>query len=367
MKILFLGDFFFDYLQIPSDLNKIVDFINDNDYKVILNLECSLSRSKFPVKKRGPNLCSSEITLKVLKALNVIAVSLANNHAMDFGEEGLMETIAMLENAGIVVVGAGKNLDEANKVRFINIDNKKIQLMAFGWDVEETIYATDNKPGCAPLDREKIIQQVKKIKCNNSSIPIVMMLHWGFEYNRLPMPIDIKFAHDCNDAGIDLIIGGHPHVVQPYEIRNKHYIFYSLGNFYFSSRRKLFNITFKNEPINNLCDYGIGVILNVEDLSIDQLPMFFYDKSSNESSVKDVDQNVLYEFTYNNWFNKEYEHLCKLHKNNINPVLTLNKGKNKRKIKTLFFAYFFSNRLKKLKKNKIGKNLYDFLKNIMKK
>ncbi|MBR3628302.1 MAG: CapA family protein, partial [Elusimicrobia bacterium] len=110
MKLLFLGDFFFDYDIIPNDFLLLCDFIKRNNYYVILNLETTFGNKGNPINKRGVHLRGSYNLIEVLKQLNVIAVCLANNHCMDFGYEALEELIINLKKENILFVGAGKNL-----------------------------------------------------------------------------------------------------------------------------------------------------------------------------------------------------------------------------------------------------------------
>ena len=98
------------------------------------------------------------------------------------------------------------------------------------------------------------------------------------------MPVDIQLGHDIIDAGSDLIIGHHPHVVQPYESWNGKEIFYSLGNFYFGSERSGFTTKFVGEVVENMCDYGAYALLDLKSLKTDK-GIIFYDKNS---ELKDI-------------------------------------------------------------------------------
>ena len=127
MKLLWLGDFYYDYDYVSNDIEKLSKWIHDNNYKTILNLEGSLDSSIYTkIDKRGPNLSSNIISIEVLKKLNVIGVSLANNHMMDFGEEGLSNTIKLLDENNILHTGAGKNVEEALKPMIITEAGKQI-------------------------------------------------------------------------------------------------------------------------------------------------------------------------------------------------------------------------------------------------
>ena len=157
MKILWLGDFFYDYDYVTDDIKKMGDWIRKNNYNTVLNLEGTIDCSEFSkIEKRGPNLSSDKAILDVFKELNVVAVTLANNHIMDYGEEGLKHTISLLEENNIKYTGAQKNLDLAIKPIVLNCNNKDIAIYSFGWNIEETIYATKNTAGCAPRNNKLI-------------------------------------------------------------------------------------------------------------------------------------------------------------------------------------------------------------------
>jgi poly-gamma-glutamate capsule biosynthesis protein CapA/YwtB (metallophosphatase superfamily) len=167
-KLLFLGDFFYDYDTISKDREEIAKWINENEYSVILNLEGSLSNKGKKIKKRGPNLSHSPITIKVLKKLNVVGVCLANNHMLDYGEGGLKETLDLLEDNHIPHTGAGMNLTEALQPMAIEVGGQKIIVQNFGWDVEETVYATEKSGGCAPRDEGLIIKRTRELRISDA-------------------------------------------------------------------------------------------------------------------------------------------------------------------------------------------------------
>lgn len=155
-QILVVGDFYYDYNEISQDIYEISKWIKDNNYKVILNLEAPLVDSEYKCKKRGPNLSQSPISVDVLKKLNVVGVSLANNHIMDYGDEGLIRTIEILDKNKIMHTGAGKTIEDAIKPMNISLNGEKIQFFNFGWDVEETIGADKSHAGCALIDKNLI-------------------------------------------------------------------------------------------------------------------------------------------------------------------------------------------------------------------
>lgn len=350
MNLLWLGDFYYNYNFVSDDIDEISKWIKSNNFSTILNLEGPIIDCKpndfDKISKRGPNLFSTKESIKALKKINTIGVSLANNHIMDYGNTGLSKTIDILDSNKIKHSGAGFNLDEALKPMCYNLNNKTMAVFSFGWNVEETMYAEVNESGCAPLEESIVLNAIKIAK--KSYDKIIICCHWGFEYNRYPMPFTVKMAHKLIDSGADLIVGNHPHCVQPYERYNGKLIFYSLGNFYFSSRRKRFSKKF-NEKISNQCDYGVGIITNSE-LNDFKFITIKYDKSTDSSVICDNVSDILYDLSGTNFKNLKYYFLVKKSKKNINPILTNCNFLNSLKIKGLFLIYNMKRQIKKLLK-----------------
>jgi len=221
--ILFVGDIMLDRevenlikknsalypFQKISQLTRGVDF-------VFGNLEG-------PIVENPPNFsidsltfAFSKDTLKGLLFGNFNLLSLANNHTLNMGENGLVETRKFLEEAKINFVGdplkcSGEFLDEENNLTFLAF-NKTYSY------------------GCSD---EKIIETIKSAKFLNPENFVTVSMHWGNEYNLASSPSQQKLAYKIIDAGADLIIGHHPHVVQEVGIYKNKLIFYSLGNFIF--------------------------------------------------------------------------------------------------------------------------------------
>lgn len=351
MKLLWLGDFYYDYDYISQDIEIISKWIKENNYYTILNLEGTIDSKKYgKIKKRGPNLSCSFESLNVLKKLNVIGVTLANNHVMDYGSEGLEHTIDLLDKNNILHSGAGRNIEEASKPFIINDGAESIAVYSYGWNIEETVIATESTAGCAPRDKEYIINQIKDNQYNLQKK--VVCLHMGFEYNRLPMPYDIDLCHSLVENGVDMIIGNHPHCIQPKEIYKNCNIYYALGNFYFSSRRKRFNKKFR-ESIHNQCDYGVMVKTNFSLKECEEI-IIEYNHDMNETIFSSQKHSLLLkELEGNSWQSKKYIKKAKKCKLNSNPILTCNENLNLRKINRFFLKFKLKELIKKvLKKNK---------------
>ena len=180
MKLLFLGDFYYDYDYIAEDIKKISDFIKKNNYTTILNLEGSIKTNN--IAKKVVKLDFSDKFIEVLKMLNVQAVNLANNHIMDYGKEGLELILKKLDKAGIGYFGAGINIENACKPYIFTKDDYKIALCGYGWDMEECINATHKNAGTAPIDFDLVEKTINNTECN-LFIPI---FHYGYEFEPLP-------------------------------------------------------------------------------------------------------------------------------------------------------------------------------------
>lgn len=367
MKLLFVGDFFNSYDDLKEDILEISHWINENGYSVILNLEGPLVKNNLPIKKRGSNLYQSDITIEILKKLNVVGVCLANNHIMDYGVEGLKKTIEILNENGILHTGAGMCIGDAIEPIELTTNEKQIIIQNFGWEIEETVYATLNTAGCAPRAEDIILFNTKNLRRKYPNSIIINVLHWGFEYNLLPMPFDIKLAHDMVDAGCDLVIGHHSHNVQPYEIYKNKYIFYSLGNFYFSSKRDRYSKKrFPTRKITNVCDYGAMVILDTDNMNIYYDYCIYYEFNNKSSVIKKMDPEILFDITNEDVFSKKYIIKVKENSINNNPILTLDTKKNEKLLARLRISYLIAKHIKGLKKNRLGKKIYEILKSLNK-
>jgi poly-gamma-glutamate synthesis protein (capsule biosynthesis protein) len=159
-------------------------------------------------------------------------LSLANNHTPNFGERGLTDSFSYLESVGIKYVGAGKDDTEAGSPVIIDIKGISIAFLAYNdEDVVPPDYEAGNHPGTALMRFEKMFSAVMDAK--KMADVVVVSMHSGTEYIQKPNDSQVEFAHGAIDAGADLVVGHHPHVVQTMEKYKGKYIFYSLGNFVF--------------------------------------------------------------------------------------------------------------------------------------
>ncbi len=159
-------------------------------------------------------------------------LSLANNHVPDFGAQGLLDTMYYLDSVAIHYTGAGRNEQEAYAPWYVEVKGVKLAFLAFNDPaVVPDSYLAGNGPGTAVLNPEKVTAAVMKAVANANFT--VVSLHAGTEYAPGPDATQIDFAHLAIEAGADLVLGSHPHVVQKVEQYRGKYILYSPGNFIF--------------------------------------------------------------------------------------------------------------------------------------
>ncbi len=184
----------------------------------------------------------SPVAREVLwKELGVDIVSMANNHAMDYGEQSLLDTFKALEANDIAYIGAGKNLAEALEAEIKVVNGKKIAIIgscrfipSWSW------YAQENKPGVMTTyestDRYKmILNEIKRLKEVEKCDIVAVYVHFGKEKSFELTDNQPVIAHGYIDAGADFVIGSHAHNLQGIEIYKGAPIYYNLGNFLFSN------------------------------------------------------------------------------------------------------------------------------------
>jgi len=199
---------------------------------VMVNCESAITRSKNSVDKQF-NFKMDPALTSVFSESGIDIVTLANNHVYDYGPEGLSDTLAALDVAGVSHVGAGMNLKEAREPVIMNIKGKRVAFLAYG----NYSPAKRNKPGVAYRYARHVRKDIRKAKKEGADI-IVVNFHWGIELASEPQESDRELAYMSIDNGADVVVGHHPHVLQPIEIYKGKVIAFSLGNFVFGGNSK---------------------------------------------------------------------------------------------------------------------------------
>lgn len=160
-------------------------------------------------------------------------VSLANNHSMDYGIEGLRDTMQALARVGIAHAGAGGNLAVARKPVFLNLDGRHVAVLAYSLTFPEEFWATDSRPGTAFGHEDQVRADVAEAR--KKAETVLVSFHWGQEGSTELRDYQRKLGHAAIEAGATAVIGHHPHVLQGVERYRDGIILYSLGNFVFGS------------------------------------------------------------------------------------------------------------------------------------
>ncbi|HHS13622.1 MAG TPA: CapA family protein [bacterium] len=160
-------------------------------------------------------------------------MTLANNHILDFGPEGLTETMETLDRLSVLYCGAGKDRKQAERAAVLETGGWRVGFLAYSMTYPSEFWADQNRGGAAYPHPRRMQRQIASLA--DSVDAVVVSFHWGGE--RLPVPREYQrhFAHMAVDAGAHLIIGHHPHVLQGVEIYRGAFIAYSLGNYVFGS------------------------------------------------------------------------------------------------------------------------------------
>ncbi len=243
VSILFLGDIFpggrvqMNYLLGRETLDPALKKLIDKADIVIGNFECAASyhpvgADKMYLLRLIPDLPSPADEFKLT------AVTVANNHILDYGNESLNDTLTYLRLRKILVTGAGSNLDEAMKPAIITTKTgETVRLFGFS-AITPSFFATSVKPGTCPANGEIIKRTLQKY-ASNKGIDIVYF-HFGQEYSPHVTDEQRRLVQTALDNGADIVVGSHAHVVQPWEMIGGKPVFFGLGNTLFDIDDKLY-------------------------------------------------------------------------------------------------------------------------------
>ena len=195
---------------------------------------------------------------EALKLGGFDVMSFASNHSLDLGPDIMLETIEVLQKLGIKVIGAGRNIEEARRPAFIESKGTNVAFLAYASVLRSGYNAGPDRPGCAPMrawthyhqvdyqpgtppqiitfpykdDLEAIIEDIKKVR--SQADVLAVSFHWGIHFYHAEIAMyEKEVAHAVIDAGADIILGHHPHLLKGIEIYKGKPIFYSMGNFIF--------------------------------------------------------------------------------------------------------------------------------------
>ncbi|MCX4322815.1 MAG: CapA family protein [Lachnospiraceae bacterium] len=206
---------------------------------MMLNNEFAYSNRGTPLEEKQFTFRARPETAAYLTDLGVDIVSLANNHAYDYGPDALEDTLTTLRETGIPYVGAGRDIGEARKPVYYIVGDIKIAFVSATQierlDTPDTKEATETSPGVFRCwNGEKLMETVREAAKNSDFV--VAYIHWGTENQAELDWAQLKQAPELVAAGADLVIGDHPHCLQPIGVIQGVPVIYSLGNFWFNSK-----------------------------------------------------------------------------------------------------------------------------------
>lgn len=251
VTVTFAGDILFDpsYSVMASLLqrsNGIYDSISADLMEEMKNADIMMVNNEFPYSGRGVPTEGKQFTFRakpesaaILNEMGVDIVSLANNHAYDYGEEAFLDTMDTLDGIGMPYVGAGHDLAEASRPVYFIAGDIKIAIVSATQierlDNPDTKGATETSAGVFRcLNPDNLLKAVREAKENSDFV--IVYIHWGTENTAELDWAQLDQAPKIADAGADLIIGDHPHCLQPIGYVNGVPVIYSLGNFWFNSK-----------------------------------------------------------------------------------------------------------------------------------
>jgi len=216
---------------LSSDL---VEEMNAADV-MILNNEFAYSTRGTKTPDKSYTFRADPSRVGILNEMGVDIVSLANNHALDYGPDALLDTFDALDGAGIEYIGAGIDMDRAKAPIYFSVGDKTIAYVAASRVVfSMDWYANDTRLGMiGTYDPTLFLESIKEAAENSDYV--VAFVHWGVERENYPQTYQRTLATQYIDAGADAVVGCHPHVLQGFEYYKGKPIAYSLGNFWFSN------------------------------------------------------------------------------------------------------------------------------------
>jgi poly-gamma-glutamate synthesis protein (capsule biosynthesis protein) len=215
-----------------------IDSVFQHSDAVVGNLECPATKIHAPVFKQYVFRAEPE-WLSDLKRHGVTHLNLANNHSIDQGRDGLVDTKRNISQAGMTPIGAGQNQEEAARPILLTEKPRKVWMIASLQLALENFARLPDQPCVSQQSIDALCLRITQLKQEDPDCYIIVSLHWGWENHVEVVPRQRYDAHQLIDAGADCLVCHHTHTRQPMEAYRGKPIFYGLGNFIFDPRRDL--------------------------------------------------------------------------------------------------------------------------------
>jgi poly-gamma-glutamate synthesis protein (capsule biosynthesis protein) len=266
VEIVFVGDVLLDRgvrerienIGIATLWDKeVVTRFHQADY-VVANLECPATLIDQPINKKFIFRAEPE-WLASLHEAGITHLNMANNHSMDQGRKGLIDTDKMVRQYGMITTGYGINFTQACAPIRLHT-NPTVYVVSSVQVPSENWIFLPNEPCVCEATTIELIETIRTLKQNDPKAYVIVQLHWGAEHTLTPEIHQIKSAHELVDAGADAIIGHHSHTIQTYENYKGVPIFYSIGNFIFDQSKPInkkglmVSLTFTHDSLSVVAD-----------------------------------------------------------------------------------------------------------------
>ncbi len=240
-EIILTGDVLFDRAFRAGYDAAGIDGVVSEELRDQLNAaDILMINHEFPFSERGTPMEDKQFTfrcppsyVKALGELGVDIASLANNHALDYGTDALLDTFETLDEAGIRYAGAGSTKERAEQIQIMEVNGRRFGFLAATRVVPVVEWKVEVRtPGLfACYDDTRLLELVQEAK--NQCDYLIVFPHWGVEREEIPQDYQTAIAARCIEAGADAIVGAHSHCLQSVEYIQGKPVFYSLGNFIF--------------------------------------------------------------------------------------------------------------------------------------
>jgi hypothetical protein len=240
----FAGDVMFSDPFLASYDKSGISAIADSEMlERMQNADLFVINEEFPFSLRGEAMEDKQFTFRadpkyveIFQKMGVDIATVANNHALDFGRDAFLDTLDTLKSAGITCIGGGYHLSEASAPAVQTIKGQTFAIFgATRVSPSATWYASDSQAGLFQTYDATLLNQ-KIAEAHTEYDHVIVFVHWGIEKNETPEDYQRSLAKGYIDAGADLVVGCHPHVLQGFEYYNGVPIVYSLGNYLFGNR-----------------------------------------------------------------------------------------------------------------------------------
>lgn len=242
VELVFSGDILLSsYVLNNYETSGISGVLSEELLGEMQNADLTMVNEEFPFSTRGTQAQDKQFTfridpsyVKLFQEMGIDVVTVANNHALDYGTEALSDTFQTLDEAGIAYVGAGDSKERAAQPYVTELGGKTFGFLAASRVIPEVSWNIENQqPGMlCTYDSTQLCEAIRKAKENCDYV--VVYVHWGIERENTPQDYQRQLGKAYIDAGADMVIGSHPHVLQGIEYYNGKPIVYSLGNYIFN-------------------------------------------------------------------------------------------------------------------------------------